>query len=457
MQITKQLLFLLFTIFLLASCEQKKKESSEVVSTDLKEIIASDTLRVATMYGPTSYFLFRDVMMGFDYEMAENLSKHLNLNLKITIAKNESELIQLLRDKKVDIVTYNVVETKELKKEFQFVLPQSESYQVLVQNLSVKALTDVTELAGESVYVKENSIFHQRLKALNDEIGGSINIVLAADSLSNEDLIDMVGEKKIKFTLAYRNVALLEKSYYNRLDCGMQVGFEQHNGWLINSESIALQNAINEWIKLPKTDRIQSRLLEKYWERSPYFAMRKVRIPKGSISPYDHLFKKYAPIINWDWRLLAALAFHESRFDASEVSWVGAAGLMQLMPRTAANFGLNSKSKFDPELNIEAGVQYIKSLNMTFRQVADKEERIKFILAGYNSGPAHILDAMALTKKYGKDSHIWFNHVEQFLLKKSEPQFYQDPVVKYGFFRGKQTVRYVQNTLDTYHKYLKRK
>ena len=302
MQITKQLLLLLLSIFLLASCEQKKKESSEVVSTDLKEIIASDTLRVATMYGPTSYFLFRDEMMGFDYEMAENLSKHLNLNLKITIAKNESELIQLLRDKKVDIVTYNVVETKELKKEFQFVLPQSESYQVLVQNLSVKALTDVTELAGESVYVKENSIFHQRLKALNDEIGGSINIVLAADSLSNEDLIDMVGEKKIKFTLAYRNVALLEKSYYNRLDCGMQVGFEQHNGWLINSESIALQNAMNEWIKLPKTDRIQSRLFEKYWERSPYFAMRKVRIPKGSISPYDHLFKKYAPIINWDWR-----------------------------------------------------------------------------------------------------------------------------------------------------------
>ncbi|MFZ4726193.1 MAG: transglycosylase SLT domain-containing protein [Paludibacter sp.] len=457
MQITKQLLLLLLILFLLASCEQKKKESSEIVSTDLNEIIASDTLRVATMYGPTSYFLFRDEMMGFDYEMAENLSKHLNLNLKITIAKNESELIQLLRDKKVDIVTYNVVETKELKKEFQFVLPQSESYQVLVQNLSVKALTDVTELAGESVYVRENSIFHQRLKALNEEIGGTINIVFAADSLSNEDLIDMVGEKKIKFTLAYRNVALLEKSYYNRLDCGMQVGFEQHNGWLINSESIALQNAINEWIKLPQTDRVQSRLLEKYWERSPYFAMRKVRIPKGSISPYDHLFKKYAPIINWDWRLLAALAFHESRFDASEVSWVGAAGLMQLMPRTAANFGLNSKSKFDPELNIEAGVQYIKSLNMTFRQVQDKDERIKFILAGYNSGPAHILDAMALTKKYGKDSHIWFNHVEQFLLKKSEPQFYQDPVVKYGFFRGKQTVRYVQNTLDTYQKYLKRK
>jgi membrane-bound lytic murein transglycosylase F len=112
MQITKQLLLLLLSIFLLASCEQKKKESSEVVSTDLKEIIASDTLRVATMYGPTSYFLFRDEMMGFDYEMAENLSKHLNLNLKITIAKNESELIQLLRDKKVDIVTYNVVETK---------------------------------------------------------------------------------------------------------------------------------------------------------------------------------------------------------------------------------------------------------------------------------------------------------------------------------------------------------
>lgn len=454
----KYTLMILPFLLLATSCRKQKVESTPVSAPiDLKEIVSSDTLRVATMYGSTSYFFFRDELMGFDYEMVGNLAKHLHLNLKISIAKTETEMYQWLKERKVDIVCYNVIETKELKKQFSFVLPQPKSYQVLVQNMGAKAVSDVTELSGESIHVKQNSIYHQRLKSLNDEIGGTINIILAADSLSEDDLIDMVAENKIKFTLAYHNLATLHKSYNRGLDCRMPVGFRQQNGWLIRNESRNLKNAIEKWEKLDDTQQIQWDLFRKYWEKSPYFALRRVTIPKGAISPFDHLFRKYAPNIGWDWRLLASVAFHESRFDSQEISWAGASGLMQLMPRTAANFGLDRRTILDPEMNIEAGVQYIKSLNMSFRQVANKDERIKFILAAYNSGPAHVLDAMALARKYGKNPHIWFNHVEYFLQKKSEPEFYNDPVVKYGRFGGKETIRYVKNTLDTYAKYSKRK
>jgi membrane-bound lytic murein transglycosylase F len=121
---------------------------------------------------------------------------------------------------------------------------------------------------------------------------------------------------------------------------------------------------------------------------------------------------------------------------------------MQLMPRTARNFGLDKESIFNPEKNIEAGVQYIKSLNLSFRKIEDKEERIKFILAAYNSGPAHIFDAMALAEKYGKNPHVWFDNVETFLAKKSNPDFYNDPVVKYGRFGGKETLAFVPNILN---------
>jgi len=442
---------------MLASCTHKKNEIPVIISTDLKGIIKSDTLRVATMYGPTSYFLFRDETMGYDYEMASNLAKYLKLNLKIIIANNESEMIQLLTDRKIDIVAYNLAQTKEYKNRFKYILPQAATYQVLVQNMGINSLSEVTELAGKTVYVKKNSTFHKRLLALNDEIGGSINIVLAADSLSNDDLIEQVANKKIEYTLAYYNNAMLYKSYYNQLDCRMPVGFKQHNGWLIPKDSKELEKVIDNLENLPQTQVIQSKLYAKYWENSPYFALRKIKIPKGSISPYDELFKKYAPLIGWDWQLLAAVAFHESRFDASEVSHSGAAGLMQLMPRTANNFGLNRKTIFDPELNIEAGVQYIKSLNLSFHKIENTNERLKFILAGYNSGPAHIFDAMALAAKHGKNPHVWFNHVEYYLSKKNEPEFYNDPVVKFGYFGGKHTVRYVQNTLDTYKKYLNRK
>ena len=448
----------ILSVFLFASCVQKNSERlSYAKSSDLKEITKSDTLRVATMYGSTSYFLFRDELMGFDYEMAENLANYLHLNLEISIATSENEMAQWLQNNEVDVVAYNVIETKAFKRNFNFVLPQSESYQVLVQNIGANALSDVTELAGKSVYVKENSIFYDRLQALNDEIGGTINIVIADDSISNDDLIDMVAEHKISYTLAYHNVALLHKSYSKTLDCHMSVGFDQHNGWLIRKKSRNLKKAITKWEKLAVTQQIQSTLFDKYWEKSPYFALRKVKIPKGSISPYDRFFKKYAPGINWDWRLLAALAFHESRFNPTNESWSGATGLMQLMPRTALKFGLDKNTVLDPEMNIEASVQYIKSLDLSFRQIQNKEERIKFILAAYNSGPAHILDAMALAKKFGKNPHIWFNQVEYFLIKKSDPDFYNDPVVKYGYYRGKGTAKYVQNTLSTFEKFQNRK
>ena len=453
------IVFIVFSIFLFASCGTKKSNGISVIqsSTDLVQIVKSDTLKVATMYGSTSYFLFRDDLLGFDYEMVENLANYLHLNLKISIAKTQKEMEEWLNEGKVDIVAYNIIHTKELKNNFNFVLPQENSYQVLVQNLGANSISDVTQLAGKTVYVNENSIFLTRLKALNEEIGGTIDIKIAADSLSNDDLIDMVSENKIGYTLAYHNTAILHKNFQKTLDCHMAVGFEQKNGWLIRKKSHNLLKVIEKWVKQPETELVENNLLHKYWEVSPYFALRKVKIPKGAISPYDQLFKKYAPQINWDWRLLAALAFHESRFDNSAVSWVGAAGLMQLMPHTASNFGLDQETKFDPEKNIEAGVQYIKSLNLSFRQIESSDERIKFILAAYNSGPAHILDAMALARKYGKDPHVWNNQVEYFLLKKSEPEFYNDPVVNYGYFRGKETVKYVQNTIFTYEKYLKRK
>ena len=452
------IILLVVTIFFFASCVQKNTEKlSYPVSNDLKEIIKSDTLRVATMYGSTSYFLYRDELMGFDYEMAENLANFLHLNLEFSIATSENEMAQWLLENKVDVVAYNVPQTKELKKNFSFVLPQSESYQVLVQNVGANSLSEVTELAGKTVYVKENSVFYDRLAALNEEIGGTIKIVVADDSISNDDLIDMVAEHKINYTLAFHNVALLHKSYSKTLDCHMSVGFDQHNGWLIRKNSHNLKKVIEKWENLPITEQIQSTLFNKYWEKSPYFALRKIKIPKGSISPYDHYFKEYAPQINWDWRLLAAVAYEESEFDPSTQSWSGASGIMQLMSRTASDFGLDRNTVLDPEKNIEAGVQYIKSLNFAFNRVQNKEERIKFILAAYNCGPAHILDAMALARKFGKNPHIWYNQVEYFLLKKSEPAFYNDPVVKYGYYRGNVTVKYVRRTLNTFEKYKNRK
>ena len=451
----KKLSYIFFvSLLMFTSCKSgKKTEPVNAGLVDLKQIIAADTLRVGMLNGATSYFLYRDEYLGYDLELAQTIADDLDVNLKVVEAKSQTEMEEMLRGGKIDIAGYDIFETTDLKQHFDFVMPQANSYQVVVQRIGANIATDVTELEGKKIYAQPNTILYRRLQTLNSELGNIFEIVDAADSLDNEDLIEMVGEGKIDFTVAYYNTAFLYKSYYKKLDCNLQIGFNQRNGWMVRKESAELKQYLDKWSATAENQEKMEVLHEKYWLRSPFFAIRKVKIPKGAISPYDHLFKKYAKEINWEWQLLAAVAFHESKFDSTQVSWAGAAGIMQLMPRTAANFGLSRKSVFNPEKNIEAGVQYIKSLNMSFRKIQNKEERIKFILAAYNSGPAHIFDAMALAEKYGKNPQVWFDNVEYYLKKKSEPEFYNDPVVKRGRFRGKETIAYVVNTLDTYHNY----
>jgi len=167
--------------------------------------------------------------------------------------------------------------------------------------------------------------------------------------------------------------------------------------------------------------------------------------------PYAEHFMECAPAIGWDWELLAAVAYHESRYNPNVVSHGGARGLMQLMPVTGRRFGLNDSTFFCPADNIQAGTQYIAHLQHQFRFVKDSVEQTKFVLASYNAGPAHILDARRLARKYGGNCNKW-NDVEYWVGQLKYEEFYTDSVVQYGSFQGGETTRYVHNVLRTYQK-----
>ena len=130
----------------------------------------------------------------------------------------------------------------------------------------------------------------------------------------------------------------------------------------------------------------------------------------GQISPYDEVVKKHAIQVGWDWRLLISLIYQESQFDPESSSWLGAQGLMQLMPATAKEYGLDSSAT--PEQNISAGMNYLKWLDRQFEEkIEDPEERKKFILAAYNVGLGHVFDAIRLAKKYQLNPEIWKDNV----------------------------------------------
>ena len=187
---------------------------------------------------------------------------------------------------------------------------------------------------------------------------------------------------------------------------------------------------------------------KKHVERS---ASKFLTSSTGKLCEYDHLLKQYAVELGWDWRLLASQAYQESRFKPDARSWAGATGLLQLMPRTAKEFGVTDLN--DPEQNVQGAVKFLQWLTRHWtKRIDDEDERLKFILASYNTGAGHVEDAQRLAEKHGHDPDRW-EHVSYWLLQKSTQQYSSDPVVKFGFCRGVEPVQYVSSILDRFDHY----
>lgn len=175
-------------------------------------------------------------------------------------------------------------------------------------------------------------------------------------------------------------------------------------------------------------------------------------IKGGQVSVYDDLIREESELYDMDWRLIASIIYQESRFIPDAESWAGALGLMQLMPQTAERFGVQSITS--PKENIRGGMQLLKWLDerMALR-VEDNDERLKFVLAAYNVGIGHVLDAMKLAEKNGKDPRVWTDNVDYYILNKSNPKYYNDPVVEFGYCRGEEPYQYVKEILERYEHY----
>lgn len=224
--------------------------------------------------------------------------------------------------------------------------------------------------------------------------------------------------------------------------------------WIVNKDKPQLRAAIDDWYKpkmLAEVKREETYLLSSRSVHRHVFAPMLNR-SGGVISQYDGYFISYSRAVRWDWRLMAAQCYQESTFDPNARSWAGALGLMQIMPGTAAHLGLPMEQIHQPEANIAAGARYLGELQGKFTYIRDRYERENFVLACYNGGYHHIKDAQNLTQKYGGNPQSWTD-VSKYVLLLTNPQYYRDPVVNYGYMRGYETVDYVNRIRQRWASY----
>ena len=172
------------------------------------------------------------------------------------------------------------------------------------------------------------------------------------------------------------------------------------------------------------------------------------------ISPYDSLFRLYADSV-CDWKMLAAIAYVESKFDTAARSYRGAQGLMQIMPatyhHTLAKMGVPDTMAQNVELDVRVAVRYIDELSNLFSFINDRE-RMNYVLGSYNGGSNHIFDAMRIARKNGVNRYNW-NSLAPVLASLSDPEVYNDSVCQYGSFDATETLNYVRLVNRKYNEY----
>ena len=452
-------ILILFTLLgLTGGCKERKAKTLKATPNDLPQLKDSGRLVVLTLYNSTSYFIYRGQEMGFQYELAQQFAQSLGLKMEVKVARNVADMERKLINGEGDLIAYNLPITKEGKNRVTYCGNEIITHQVIVQQTGrqTRPLKDVTELIGKEVYVKPGK-YYERLVNLNQELGGGILIKkVTSDSIGVEDLIAQVSEGKIQYTVADNDIARLNATYFPNLNIHLSISFDQRSSWAVRRDCPLMAQAANEWQKNNATSPAYTASMKRYFETSknlPHSPILSLR--EGKISHYDELFKKYAKEINWDWRLLASLAYKESNFDTTAVSWAGAKGLMQLMPSTAHAMGMPPGKEQNAEESIKAAVKYLGITTKSFMQIPEPE-RIHFVLASYNSGLGHVLDAMALAEKYGKKKYVWKDNVEKYILLKSQEEYFTDSVCKYGYFRGTETYTFVRDIMGRYEQYKKK-
>ena len=416
---------------------------------DKDGILSRGTLRVAVDNNSSSFYIYRGRRMGYEYELLLDLGKELGVQVEFVVASDIDEDFSKLEEGRVDLIAMNVQQNAERESFVTFTEAIGSMSTVLVGR---EKLTSWDTLGMDTVVVRKGAVYKSQLEQIKDSLRLDFTILEVQDH--EEILLDRVYEQELRWTVAEKNVAQTNATYYDELQLGLEVSKEEPVTWALRSTSPNLLQAVNSWL-VEKKKVFIPRTYARYFLNSKNQYERTTNtyssLGGNRISVYDEIIQENAQILGWDWRLLAALVYKESRFDTTALSYAGAQGLLQLMPVTVERFGVTNPN--DPEESLKGGVKYLQYLDKFWMErVPETNERIKFMLASYNIGQGHVEDAWRLTLKYQKNPQSW-QEVSNFLNLKSDPKYYRDAVVKSGYAKGHIAVNYVRDVLALFQSY----
>jgi membrane-bound lytic murein transglycosylase MltF len=411
-------------------------------------------IRILTVLSPQYYYIDADGQeRGIVFEAAKEFGKQLNerrgrgqLPVYILVLPvPRDRLIPMIRDGLGDIAAGNLSITPERRTEVDFSVPTYTGVSTLVvTGPGVDAPKDIADLSGRQLFVRESTSHWEIARALSDSLAAAglepIDLVPLPGFLESEQVLEMVDAGTIPMTVMDSHIAAFWAELLDGLNVhsNLTLSTEGDLGWAFRKDSPALAEAVNDFVREHKAGTLFGNILIKRY----FGSTERVRNPlsdedRGRFEAMQHLFRRYAGEYDFDWLMVAAQAYQESRLDQSVRSGVGAVGVMQVLPSTAADIGVEGIEELEP--NINAGVKYLRYLHdQYFADLPlDRRNRHLFAFAAYNAGPNRIRRLRATAERVGLDPNVWFGNVEAVAAKEI----------------GTETVRYVSNIAKYYVAY----
>jgi len=440
------------TIVLLILSSVSHQRTARVPDRSLERIHEKGVIVMITQNSSNTYYIHRDQPMGFEYDLAREFARTLGVELQVKTT-TWLRMFKMLLTRGGDFIAAGVTAVPSRESFVEFSRPYDTIRQRLVLNGDHSYVRDYEDLNGMTIHVRAGTTYQERLEELKEE-GIGLKLVVLPDVLT-EDLIQKVAQGEIEATVADSNIALLNKRYFPGIRIGMAISEEQPLAWAVRKRDSALIEAINSFLEKAESDGTLARIMRFYHDDRNRMNELDVEAFHQSLEEdfplYESQIKATARSYGFDWRLITAMVYQESRFDPDARSYTGVKGLMQVTLDTARQMGI--ENRLDPEQSIRAGVKYLALLWERFSEIEDPRKRIPFALAAYNVGFGHVQDARKIAVRQGLDPSSWAS-MRWTLPLLSRPEYYRDTT--YGYARGSEPVLYVTNVL-TYFDILIRK
>lgn len=417
---------------------------------DWDAIKATGYLRMVTVTGPTTYYLWRGERLGFEQELVELFAKAHGLELEVVVAPSSSHLADWLLEGRGDLISASWFATQDrIDRGLAFSEPYLEVKQTFITARS--PVDSLEQLAGREVVVSEAASQAHTLAEMATSTGLQPRMV---NRLTTAILGD-VATGTYDATLADSHQAELAAQFDERLRLGLQLEPPKGLRWAVLGEHAGLKQELDAFLARERRGYDFNVLHRKYFQNERRMQRQhEDRVTGDDLSPYDAVVQSEVQEVAggaFDWRLVVAQMYQESGFDPESSSYAGAQGLLQVLPRTAREVGADPSRLHEPRSNIRAGVRYLEWTWNRFPDLAPGP-RLWFALAAYNAGAGHVREARRVARQQDLDPNAWFDNVESAMLLLAEEPWASQSM--HGYVRAAEPVRYVRQIRDRYRAYL---